>query len=107
MPTDIRLTSDRDLELDGTGDIAVETGEDNLRQQHANAAFRAAESIDSQLSTPETREDLRIAIRRELRDLEYVNSIETLRVEALSPGRLNVVISTDATPDAVTQEVTT
>jgi len=105
MTVDIHLTGDRDIQLDGTGDIRLIAGRDNVRQQHANAAFRAAERVAARPVGPEAEEDFRIALRRELRELQYVNEIESLSVESRGRNTIVAEVTTNAVDAAVRTEV--
>jgi len=106
MPVDASLTTDRDIALDPTGDIALESGRDNIRQQHANALFRAAEHVDAQIQGPDLEADLEAAVRSELGSLDYVQRIARLDVEAVDRRTLSVTVVTDAVDDPVSTEVT-
>jgi hypothetical protein len=105
MATDARLTSDRDIELDQTGDIATVVGESNVDVQHANALFRAGETIEHSLATPEAMEDLRVAVRNELIALPYVTRIRRLEIDERDRRTLTVTVATDAVTEPVTEEV--
>lgn len=103
MASDIYLTTDRDLMFDATGDIRIASGTPNVYQQHVNAAFRAIEGTDSQLFSPELREDLSVAIRRELDELSYVNEIIELTIERAGHNRMTITIQTNATTEPIVE----
>lgn len=104
MPTDAELTTDRDIRIDATGDIATVTGRENIRQQHANAAFRAAADFDPQRLDVNAEADLKLLIEQELATLAYVESA-TVRVEADPPRTLVATVDSNALDEPVEQEV--
>ena len=106
MTTDLEVSTDRDIRIDETGDIATVIGRDTLRQQHVNALFRAGEAITRGRATPELIEDARIEIRRELRSVPYVERITSLSIEAADRSTLRVTVATDATTEPLSEEVT-
>ncbi|SEO71866.1 hypothetical protein SAMN05216388_101795 [Halorientalis persicus] len=103
MPTDTKLTQDRDISIDPTGDIATVTGRDNVRQQHVNAIFRAADAFDAQLGGIDAELDFETALGEELDALQYVQSYS---VDATyeSPGTLRATVESDALDQPVTEE---
>lgn len=96
MPTDARLTEDRDIDIDDTGDIATVSGDQNVKQQHANALFRAGEQFDNSIADTDSAEDFRIVTRRELSDLRYVDRIRRLEIDAPTRRSFAVSVGTDA-----------
>lgn len=97
MPTDARLTEDRDITIDDTGDIATVSGEQNVEQQHANALFRAGEQFDNAVGSVDVQEDFRIVVRRELSDLSYVDRIREISITTPTRRSFDVDVTTDAT----------
>jgi len=104
MPTDTKLTQDRDIRLDSTGDIATVTGRENVRQQHVNAVFRAAERFDAQLGGIDAELDFETALAEELDVLQYVQSY-SVDATYQSPGTLRATVESDALDRPVTEEV--
>ena len=105
MATDARLTPDRDIELDQTGDIATVVGEANVDVQHANALFRAGATIEHSLATPEAIEDLRIAVRDALTAIPDVTRIRRLAIDERDRRTLAVTVATDAVGEPLAEEV--
>lgn len=101
---DAKLTESRDISIDSTGDIATVSGRENIRQQHANAAFRAAQSFEAQRLDVNAEEDLKLAIEQELAALEYVESA-TVSVDADPPRTLIATVDSDVLETPVEQEV--
>jgi hypothetical protein len=106
MPTDFKLTEDRDIDIDPTGDIATVSGNDNIEQQHANALFRAGRKADTgSLNTQNARRNLYDAVETELEDLHYVGLIRTINVERLDHRTFHVEVETDVLNEPLEQEV--
>lgn len=94
------VTTDRDMEIDSTGDIRVVTDRDNIRQQHVNAAFAAAEQFEGQLIREEASVEFRSILRDELDKIDYITgySIDT---EFDPPSGLEATINTNAVDNPV------
>lgn len=95
MPSDIKYGTDRDLEIDPTGDIGIVTGRDNLQQQHLNAIFRAVDSVDPDLNSNNIKTELREAIINELEETGYVENAG-VGVSAEPPNKAKVIVETEA-----------
>jgi hypothetical protein len=76
MATDFDVNDERDIEVDFTGDFSTVTGTSDIRQQFVNALFRGHSEADMDLIDQNSAENLRIAIRRELRQLSYAEDFE-------------------------------
>ncbi len=107
MPIDVHLTTDRDIEIDETGDFRIVTGDDNIGQQQVNALFRAAENIDIQLTNPNIKSEFANAIRDELNELDYIEEIQRLDVETVDRKTLKATVETNATREPISREVNT
>lgn len=104
MPTDVRMTEDRDIEIGPTGDFLLVDGRENIRQQHANAIFRAYEQADVGLLNQDSAENIRVALRDELNNLDYVNTF-SIDVVIERPKGFIITVTTDATDNPVIEEV--
>lgn len=103
MTIDLELTTDRDLNIDPTGDFGTVSGRENIRQQHVNAIFRGIEKYDPTLVTAQTAQELTIEIVEELDSIDYIDEY-TIDVEPQPPDTFTVTVDSDALDEPVTEE---
>ena len=104
MTSDIELTTDRDVRIDSTGDIATVSGRENIRQQHVNAIFRGVDSAEVSMLDANGIEEYRMAIGDELDSMPYIKNY-SLEFETELPTTLLIEVNTDALDDPVVEEV--
>lgn len=106
MPTDAKLTSDRDIEIDVTGDIATVEGDQNVEQQHVNAIYRAVEEFGrGSVLGANAREEIIVALREEFSDFPYAEQV-IVEIEILDQREIEVTLDSSAVREPITEEVT-
>jgi len=101
--TDLKLTEDRDIMIDSTGDIATVSGQENIEQQFANAIFRAWDNTDIPRVNPDAKENFRVQLKREFAILEYeVTSTIEIKIEDQT---MTVTIESEALRDPYSKTV--
>jgi len=104
MPVDFKLTRDRDIEIDPTGDYATVDGVENIQQQHVNAVYRAAESTEIDFAGIDAETELKSSIESELTNLRYVTEF-SVSAETVDAGTIEITVETNATAEPVQEEV--
>lgn len=98
---DIEYDTDRDLVIDGTGDISTVSGEQNIRQQHVSAALIAADAVRTSLSDNNTKAEVEREMERELRKTDYVSEV-TAEATMTRRREMRVTVETNVMQTEVT-----
>lgn len=97
--TDIRLTEDRDVAFDDTGDIAVVSGQDNVNQQIGMDVLDITHDTVGDALTATNIERLRSAIQTALDEDEQVDDVHGVSVKSIGDNDQSISFDVRVSPD--------